>query len=896
VKAIVGEAAGVSPECRAALIEARCAGDAALLEEVSSLLSASDSSRALIHDEADAWVGIDREERLALPESGRLGAFVIERVIADHATAVVYAARQAGADRMVALKVLRGGLPLVGDERRFRLEAAAAARVEHPNVVRVYEAGVFDLGLGRQAPYLAMELVDGVPITEHARRAGLGVEGVVSLLTRVAGGLARIHQSGVIHRDLKPANVLVDRHGEPRILDFGIARILPGPGETEVTLGGGLLGTPGYMSPEQLLRPESVDTRADVWALGVLAYELLTGEAPFGGAGDTVLDILRRVTHGRPPPLRNRARGLGADLERVVLKALSHDPEARYGSVGAFASDLQNAVAHRPVSVRKPTAWYVARRFARRHAASVSVAVVAVALGVGVGLAQAVAWREAAREGERAEAVLGLMRSLIDSANPNFGNRDALMRDVLSQVEPRLTGRAGMDPITEAEIRSLLGSLSFGLGEFERALGLFGEAVSLRERGGEGSSAGAIADRARVGESLRWLSRPEEALAAAGEAVAVGERVLGAAHPATLLAREALAGSLHDLGDLPRAEAEFRTIWRERAARDGEKDEAALISRSNLATVLSDMGRYGEAEAEFRAVLDLRAAPEHRLESITTASNLARVVAEQGRLDEAISILRPSVDLAVSALGAGHPTALTARSNLIEFLRRRGDEAGAVAQMGDLLDRCEASHGMTHDLTLTAFTGFTAALVRTGEVEEALRVASRYAEACERALPEQSIWRARVRSSLAAALGANGRHGEGIDLHRESIEIMVRASGPTDRSVLVARNNLGVALIDAGRGAEAVVELEGTLAAATGAGLLEMEPTLLRNLGRALLAGGEAERGRESLEAAYRLSVERQESNNAAVCARLLAEFHSARDEREAAAVWSERSGTRTGP
>jgi len=883
-KEIVGEALELAPADRRAFVESKCFSDHALRNEVRSLLAAAETSDALLHPDADAWVGATRAH-MRVPAGTRLGKFEIRRVIAEGPGAAVYEAHQSDPDRRVALKVLRS-LPMLGPDPRFRLEAAAAARVEHPNVVRVYEVGIVDGSHGQRIPFIAMELVEGVPITAHVQARALRVWEIVALIRKVALGVARIHQCGVIHRDLKPSNVLVDGGGEPRVLDFGIARLVTGADDTWRTHDGAMLGTPGYISPEQVQNSSAVDVRADIWAMGVMTYELLTGANPLGADGCSPLESFRRVVEQEPISLRRVAPNIPADLEAVVMKALARRPEDRYESALEFAADLKNATDRLPVRARRSTAFYRLGTFARRRAVPLAIVGVVGAAILTLTAGQVLAWRDAARERERARAALDVMRRMVSSANPNFGHRDALMRDVLLGVERGLDRDGGPDPLLQAEIASLLGTMTFGLGEYERSLALLQKALRWREEAGEGDSPEAMLDLAAIAQALRWLYRPTEALALAERARDESAARFGADHEAVLVAREAVAGCWHDLQRFEDAEREYRAIVADRARLYGPNARETLMARGALASLLSDMARYADAEAELTDLARRWDQHAGSLEPLTLRNNLARAVAEQGRLDEAVSLLRDLESAARASLGPTHPTTISIRHNLIEFVRRRGNEEEAMALAAELVAHCRESLGWAHDLTLNAATGYITALVRAGRGEEASTLATAAREACERALSPTDSWLPRLDAILAGALGASGKHDECLSLYEESIERLRGTLGPTHRQTLVARNNHGVALIEAARAAEAVDRLGDVLELVRSAGYVEMESTVGRNLGRALLAAGACAPGLDALRAAFEQSVARQELHNASMCARLIAEHHEVHGDSEAAARW----------
>lgn len=869
-KSLVGEALDLPEADRAGFVTSRCGADTTLRAEVESLLEASCSSSSMIRPDIDAWISGGGGEA-ALGAGARLGGYTVERVIASGATSVVYLARQESASRLVALKVFRAGLPLLGGSTRAVVEAAAAGRIEHPNVARMYDAGVLRTESGGRHRYLAMEYVEGLPITEHARARALTEPQIVRLLVRVASAVRAFHQRAVIHRDLKPSNILVDASGEPKVLDFGVARLLPSAGWTLETIDGAVLGTPGYMSPEQIETPRDIDVRADVWSLGVLAYEMLSGRLPIDISGLSAVEAVRRVARSEPAPLSRVAPRVRPDLARVVMKALSRDREARYGSAEALLEDLENAISDRPVSARDGGWAYRAAKLVRRRRAPIAAAAAVLAVGSVIAAMQVAAWRRAAVQRDRAIAVNTLLAGMINSASPHFGDRNVLMRDVLVGLEAGLADRSVGMPLVEADVRSLLGRMSFALGEYERSRALLEEAIALREGGGD--LAARLSDRGALATTLRWLYLPEEAMRIAEAAESEARRSLGPRHPTTLEVREVVAGCLDDLGRIDEAERIYRGLLAQRLGAGEGRSDAALVTMGSLASLLSRSGKYAESETLGRQAAEGWSARGQRLEALTVRANLAMVVASQGRLDEAITMYEVIDAEALEALGPTHSTTISARGNLVESLRRAGRSADIVALERELLDRCVETLGWGHEQTIWATQGLVAALIGEGRSDEALETAAAGWEAA-RLLPDTSVLRHRMLTILAAAMGAAGRHTEALEAYAAAIDFFDGALGPSHQQTILARNNMGVALIDAGMAADAVHRLRQAIAAAQSAGRVEMEPVVRRNLGRALIAAGDAEHGVRELEAAFASSTARGERANAAACASILAEHH----------------------
>jgi len=368
---------------RARWIEQHCPNDEALRTRLRQLLAADDTNR----DAAlDAPLLSRSSEQMPL----RVGAFRPTRLLGEGGMGLVFEATQDGTARLVALKLVRAGLASPTGFQRFTQEAHLLARLNHPGVAQVYDAGSAEAqypgGARARRLFLAMERVAGANILDYAQQQRLSVPRRVELIEQVAHAVQHAHQRRVLHRDLKPSNILVDAAGQTKIVDFGIGRLLASTGSVAPTVTGQILGTAQYMSPEQAAGHVSrVDTRTDVYALGMILYELLTGEPAFDLSGLSPIAAARRIADESPPRLASRAPAIRGDLDAIVHKAIARDPEARYESAGALASDLRRCLQHEPIEARRPTALDAVWHFVRRHRALVGgLAATMLALSVGI--------------------------------------------------------------------------------------------------------------------------------------------------------------------------------------------------------------------------------------------------------------------------------------------------------------------------------------------------------------------------------------------------------------------------------------------------------------------------------------------------------------------------------
>ncbi len=375
LEALFHTARGLDPEDRAAWLEELRAKQPDTERELRALLDedADDDTFCALRPESPPL----SDAHGAVLEPGTLvGPFTVVRVVASGGMGTVYEARQEHPNRSVALKMMRSGLGSAALRHRFALEAEVLGILNHPGIAHVYEAGLHPTASG-DVPYFAMELIDGVPLTEAARAAQLGLRARLELIASICDAIAHAHQRGVVHRDLKPANVLVDRAGQVKILDFGVARFH----EKELgiatlsTTAGEILGTLAYMSPEQTLGdPHAVDTRTDVYAIGVMLYELLAGKPPHAVTGIAIFDALTAIRDHEAPRLGLVDPALRGDVETIAARAIEKDKEQRYATASELAADIRRALANEPILARPPSAVYRARKFVRRHLAAVTMA------------------------------------------------------------------------------------------------------------------------------------------------------------------------------------------------------------------------------------------------------------------------------------------------------------------------------------------------------------------------------------------------------------------------------------------------------------------------------------------------------------------------------------------
>ena len=539
----------LSPEAQRERLDAlRTEPDgAALAALVESLLAedavprgAFDVVAAGVQRSLGAWVA---ESAAAEEIPARIGPYQVTGVLGAGGMGIVYQAEQHSPRRPVALKVVRSG---AGAElpRRFQREAELHGRLQHPNIALVHEAGMavaLDAGgrpLGAARPYFAMELVRGEPLVTHAERSGMGVAARVQVMIKVCQAIAHAHERGVIHRDLKSANILVDERGEPKVLDFGIARASESGGAaTQRTTVGEVIGTLPYMSPEQVRGDEAaIGVRSDVYALGVVLYELLSGRRPLDLTGRPLPEAVRMVAEIEPPRLGTLRRALRGDLETIVAACLEKEPGRRYSSAAELAADLRRYLEHEPIAARSAGALLRAARFARRHRALVAGSAVAAVALLGATVVSLVMAARAvdARDGmarqlrvaevemQRSTQSFAFFRSLLTAAaRAADGGRTLTVRDFVLRAAGQIE-RPQRDAQVAGMLTHVVGDTLRRIGEMEAAERLLRRAVEIQRRPdaiGVRRNAYLAAALVSLGDLLVETERGEEALPVYLEAV-----------------------------------------------------------------------------------------------------------------------------------------------------------------------------------------------------------------------------------------------------------------------------------------------------------------------------------------------------------------------------------------
>jgi eukaryotic-like serine/threonine-protein kinase len=754
-----------------------------------------------------------------------IGAYTLVSSIGRGGMGSVWLARRSDGrfEGQAALKLLNASLIGRAGEERFRREGSILARLQHPHIARLSDAGVSAAG----QPYLVLEHVDGEPIDRYCDAKGLDVEARLRVFLDVLAAVAHAHANLIVHRDIKPSNVLVGADGQVKLLDFGIAKLLGGEtetgAETALTCEGGRALTPEYAAPEQVTAG-TITTATDIHALGTLLYVLLTGRHPAERALQSPAQLVLAIVETEPQRLSDAVtderaqtaqrldqcaalratspkglrRALKGDLETIVAKALKKRPKERYSSVSAMARDVKGYLDHEPIGARPDTLAYRAGKFARRHARGMAAAgavVLLLALVVGFSAARLARERDRARhEAQKATKVSDLLTGLLTGADPSGEQqaREPTVRGILDAGAERIEKELAGQPELQAEMLTLMGRIYQRLGHYDKARSLLEKALAV----GHHSSG---AENERVAQSLNELGvllRAKGDLASAApvleEALAMRRRVLGREHKDVAVTLVELGRVCGDLNNDERAEALFRESLAIRRKVLGEEDHETAVSLTDLAHVMRRRGDLSRAESLFRQSLPIfrKTRGEDHPHVATIVNNLGLIAADRGNFREAESLFREALAMRRRRLGDKHIDVASGLINLSRALLEQGRSEEAASVLREGLEIAQPAVGNDHPLIAFGKTYLARLHLARKEPAAAEPLARDSLRIRQRLYPPED-WRVAVpKSVLGAALTALGRYDEAEALLLDAQRVLKDIPGLQEQEARATRSRL----------------------------------------------------------------------------------------------------------
>jgi serine/threonine protein kinase/Tfp pilus assembly protein PilF len=878
-EAIFKAACNLPDEERPSFVGQSCGTDSDLRDCVHRLLAHDVRATAAfqspaahaVRELADAM--LDRPQpRRGIPD--HIASYRVIRLLGEGGFGSVFLAEQQHPRRNVAVKVLRSAIATPSLHKRFQYEAQVLGRLHHPGIAQIYEAGTVVDTEGSEA-FLAMEYVQGAPLDAFGNR--LDIRSRLELFVRICDGVQYAHQKGVIHRDLKPANILVTDEGQPKILDFGVARITDPDAQaiTMATSTGQIIGTLPYMSPEQVIGdPDGIDTRLDVYALGVVLYQLLSGTLPFTLGDCTILEAARRIREEPHRRLGSVVHSLRGDVETLVHKALEKDRDRRYQSAADLADDIRRFLAGKPIDARRDSFIYVLKKNLRRHWAVTSIAatvvllltVASVALTVLYRRAEAqtvVAEEQAARaesEAAVAQSVANFMAQTLSGAGPGVarGRDSTMLREMMDAAARRIdNGELKQAPAAELRLRRTIGDTYRQLAVYEPAERLLGSAVSMARvasssengdlpgalfaygrlledqgrpseamerfqevlelygRMGSGDRGEMVHAQSAVASCLESLGRSLEALPIFSTALEMAQRIYEGDHSEVAAALNNVGGCMDSLGRpleaLPNYEAALAMYQR---LFDGDHPSVA-ISLSNLGACLLSSGHPADALPRFEEALEMRRrlfADDHP-DVARSLNNVASCLRTLGRPAEALPLLKESLDMWQRLLPGDHTDVAMAMSNVASSMNALGKPAEALPSYEGALAMWQRLYKADHPDVARGLNNVASCLQTLGRRDEALQHFEASLEMNRRLFGENHPHVARVLDNVAGCLYALGRPADALPRYEAALSVRKRLLPPGHLEIHISEAGLGIVLAELNRPQEAEVLLEASCTA-----------------------------------------------------------------------------------
>ena len=742
----------------------------------------------------------------------KIGPCTLRQLIGAGGMGAVYEAVQDNPRRTVAIKLMRRGIVSRSALRRFEFESQILARLRHPGIAQVYEAGTHEED-GEETPYFIMEYIPGAePITEYATRHDLSIKERMELFRKICDAVQHGHLKGIVHRDLKPANILISSTGQPKVIDFGVARSTDSDLalttlQTDV---GQILGTLQYMSPEQCAAdPNDIDTRSDVYALGVVLHELLTGKVPYDVGAAALHEAVRMIREDSPTRLSTIDRRLKGDLETITGKALEKERGRRYQSASALADDIGHWLDDEPIKARPPSAIDMLIRFARRHtAAAIAITAVFITLIVTVTMTT-ISATEATRQRAIAEearveqdlqrkaavSVKDFLKEMIANVDPARSGQVAApgMSDMLDRASERIDLEFGDQPELQAELRTTLGDTWRGIGEYAQSLEEYQVALELREQLHGVDSREALLSRGRVGRAFERLGNHDAAIEALSREIEGLALISIPKDPDLLQAKVSLAGVYLDLARFTQAEELLVEVV------DLSSTDAVAPSRVgvNAKVSMGELeGQRGDPSAGEQWFVDALAELDELEDTDLILRqairyNLAIAKARKDLNEEAVVLLRSLLDDRESTLGPHHPYTLQTAGTLGAVLANSGNLAEAEPCFQRVYEGQLRTIGAEHPNTLVTLTNLGNMQMEQGKVELAEASAQMALAIALRTRGTEDQYTHGLQRLMARVLMSKGEFEEAQKLAKQAVDgsvlVFGEKSGPTHLSLDMLR-------------------------------------------------------------------------------------------------------------
>ena len=799
-----------------------CDGDEELRREVLSLL-ARDTAEDFIRDPiAVAALSLTTRPKDDLIGE-RIGPYRVTRLIGLGGMGSVYEAERDDEQfqQQVAIKIIKRGMDTDFVRDRFLRERQILASLDHPHIARLFDGGATSEGL----PYFVMEFVAGDLITNYCRRHRLSVNEKLKLFREVCSAVQHAHQKLIVHRDLKPSNILIADDGTPKLLDFGIAKLLsPDTSQAQTRTETALhLMTPDYASPEQA-RGQAVATTTDVYSLGVVLYELLTDRRPHEFKTYSPAEIERVICEAEieePSKVVSRMTGvpsklsrrLAGDLDNIIMMAMRKEPERRYQSVEQFSEDLRRHLAGRPVVARKDTFGYRAGKFIRRHRAGVAILALLMILAIGMTVQAVRIARErdrANQEAATAQAVTQSLVAMFEVAEPSKARGNLITaRELLDQGAEKVVRELKNQPVVQAKLMDTIGLLYQSIGLYDREQPLLEEALKLRRQALGTEHLDVATSLSHLAESARLKGDYAMSESLFREALAIRRKLLGEEHADVAESLNSLGCLLVDRGNFGEADPMLRQALAMRRKLLGEEHMDVADSLTSLGRLLSDTGKFSQAESLYRQSLTMRRklfGNEHLLVAIDL-NNLAAMLQEQGDYQGAETRFREVLAMRRKLLGAEHPEVVVSLANLASVLQDTGNNEEAEQLYRHVLTLRRKLYGEEHPKIATTMHNLATLLRDKGDYEEAEALFRQSLTMRRKLLGNEHPEVGSSLYSLAVLLYLKGEYSESEKTQREALDTYRKALKPYHWMIHRSRSALGACLIKLQRYHEAEEQL-----------------------------------------------------------------------------------------